>query len=189
MQSVGYFDFKWCSVILILLSLVVGLSLDELQFTRLQQQAVRYSIPLTANPADARCMDGSPVTYYLRRGHSTGRSSWILFFEGGGWCWDAESCFSRIHMFRGSSLDYPDVYPDETLKEYLSNDPLHNPLLYNWNMVYIRYCDGSSYAGDARIPYKVQFYKLLWLAYHTIRDDFGYNDILLSIGHYIALQW
>nr|XP_016499959.1 PREDICTED: pectin acetylesterase 8-like isoform X2 [Nicotiana tabacum] len=30
----------------------------------------------------------------------------------------------------------------------LSNDPQLNPDFYNWNLVKIRYCDGSSYTGD-----------------------------------------
>ncbi|CAN4128318.1 unnamed protein product [Withania somnifera] len=30
----------------------------------------------------------------------------------------------------------------------LSNDPKSNPEFYNWNRVYVRYCDGGSFTGD-----------------------------------------
>ena len=34
---------------------------------------------------DARCLDGSPYKYYVRDGASP---DFLLFFEGGGWCYD-----------------------------------------------------------------------------------------------------
>ena len=40
---------------------------------------------LTAYP-DAKCLDGSPAGYYLRAGSNT--SKYLIFFEGGGWCYD-----------------------------------------------------------------------------------------------------
>ena len=30
----------------------------------------------------------------------------------------------------------------------LSNDPMENPHFYNWNRVYVLYCDGFSFSGN-----------------------------------------
>jgi len=35
------------------------------------------------------------------------------------------------------------------------DDPHVNIMMYNWNIVDIKYCDGSSFAGDAELEYKV----------------------------------
>lgn len=37
---------------------------------------------------------------------------------------------------------------------YFSSDPTLNPMMYNWNMVLIKYCDGGSFAGNKRLPLK-----------------------------------
>jgi hypothetical protein len=34
-----------------------------------------------------------------------------------------------------------------------SGDPLKNPTFYNWNVAFLWYCDGGSYAGDLTDPY------------------------------------
>jgi len=31
--------------------------------------------------------------------------------------------------------------------DYFSNDPEYNPMMFNWNMVYMQYCDGASFSG------------------------------------------
>jgi hypothetical protein len=40
------------------------------------------------------------------------------------------------------------------MKFYLSHSEASNPMMYNWNAVHVRYCDGSSYAGDATVTYE-----------------------------------
>ena len=32
--------------------------------------------------------------------------------------------------------------------DYLSQDPSVNPMLHNWNVAYLKYCDGGSFTGD-----------------------------------------
>jgi hypothetical protein len=41
------------------------------------------------------------------------------------------------------------------LKFYQSHDEDENPMMYNWNFVHVKYCDSTSYAGDAVLKYKV----------------------------------
>lgn len=37
----------------------------------------------------------------------------------------------------------------------MSTDPAQNPLMYNWNAVELRYCDGASVSGDKPTPTNV----------------------------------
>eukprot|EP01032_Pedospumella_encystans_P021764 gene21764-24680_t len=115
------------------------------------------AIPITlhyVNHESAKCLDGSKPAYYYRAGHGEGKDKWIVFFEGGGWCYDLEQCYLRSKTILGSSKDYTPTLDNEVLKFYLSNSEQTNPLMHNWNTVLVKYCDGSSYAGDAIQSYK-----------------------------------
>lgn len=105
-----------------------------------------------------RCIDGSPASYFLRLGldHKDGskQRQWIINFEGGGWCWDVEMCLYRAATKLGSSNKENMTRSVPTLG-YSSNNPKENRQFYDWNHVFVSYCDGSSFAGDQRIEYKV----------------------------------
>ncbi|XP_031394654.1 pectin acetylesterase 9 isoform X2 [Punica granatum] len=95
----------------------------------------------------AYCLDGSLPAYHLHRGFGAGANSWLLQFEGGGWCNDVESCLDRAKSRRGSTR-YMSKY--EVFSGILSNNASLNPDFYNWNRVKLRYCDGASFAGDGK---------------------------------------
>jgi hypothetical protein len=38
------------------------------------------------------------------------------------------------------------------MRGLLSYAPEENPLMYNWNKVYVGYCDGASFGGDVSDP-------------------------------------
>lgn len=119
---------------------------------------VAPTIPITlhyVNHESAKCLDGSKPAYYYRPGFGEGKDKWIVFFEGGGWCYDVEQCYLRSKTVLGSSKDYAPTLDDEVLKFYLSSSEQTNPLMHNWNTVLVKYCDGSSYAGDTVQSYKV----------------------------------
>lgn len=96
---------------------------------------------------EAKCLDGTNPAYYFRPGELN--SHWHIHFEGGGWCYDIEACYNRsTDNFRlGSSASYANCMSHD-LKDYLSHDQQDNPLMYNWNHVLVKYCDGASYAGN-----------------------------------------
>ncbi|KAL0288320.1 UNVERIFIED_CONTAM: Pectin acetylesterase 9 [Sesamum calycinum] len=76
-----------------------------------------------------------------------GARNWLLQFEGGGWCNDVKSCLERAATRRGSTRYMSKV---EDFSGILSNNASLNPDFYNWNRVKLRYCDGASFAGDAK---------------------------------------
>ncbi|KAK2983520.1 hypothetical protein RJ640_023054 [Escallonia rubra] len=111
----------------------------------------RLLVPMTlvrnASATGAYCLDGSLPAYHLDRGFGAGARSWLLQFEGGGWCNDLESCMDRAKSRRGST-DY--MSKVEVFSGILSNNASLNPDFYNWNRVKLRYCDGASFAGDSK---------------------------------------
>ena len=56
------------------------------------------------NATGARCIDGSPPFYALRRASAEiNRTKWYFHIEGGGWCVSAEDCAARGLTRLGSS--------------------------------------------------------------------------------------
>ena len=117
----------------------------------------------------ARCLDGSPPAYYIREGKDNGKDKWILHLMGGAWCffkkdyWGLADLVGRdwIGCYERSNLSWTDVEPDSptigttnnlpstfNTGGILSDDQIVNPNFYNWNHVFIVYCDGFSFAGD-----------------------------------------
>ena len=99
------------------------------------------------NPDTARCLDGSAAAYYFRPGTGSGANKWIVFHQGGGWCISLADCRARAATALGSSVNYTAelAMPDQLL----SSNATRNPMMHNWNVAYLTYCDGGSFVGDA----------------------------------------
>eukprot|EP01041_Mallomonas_annulata_P000132 gene132-211_t len=100
---------------------------------------------------DAKCIDGTPPVYYLRTGSGNGIRKWHVHFEGGAWCENFNTCSMRAKTTLGSSLRLPKCMTLPHWGTYLDANRFDNPLLYNFNTVYVRYCDGGSYAGNTAV--------------------------------------
>lgn len=104
----------------------------------------------------SQCIDGTRAVYYHRSGYGTGQTKWHIHFEGGGWCYDLESCHYRSTTNLGSSKAYEECLSLSFIHSaYFSTNETENPLLYNSHVIYVRYCDGSSFAGNERQRYQV----------------------------------
>lgn len=106
----------------------------------------------------ARCLDGSMAGYYIRKGTEP---NFLLSFQGGGWCYDDDcaspteegtlrNCRDRSRSRLGSSDSWPE-WEDSYLTGMLSANPSENPTFHNWTLVYIPYCDGVSFSGNAEV--------------------------------------
>lgn len=132
---------------------------------------------------DAKCLDGSQPGYWISKGDGDGANKFIIHHMGGGWCTSLENCYSRATDSQyGSSKDWIENVVCETDTEYsngvkgpsptsdkgsvpcnadggmrglLSPFPNENPLTYNWNKVFIGYCDGGSFGGNVEKPVSV----------------------------------
>ncbi len=56
--------------------------------------------------SDARCLDGTPGAFYVNRNPKN--DTWIIYLNGGGECFDAQSCQYRATTALGSSSLMPD---------------------------------------------------------------------------------
>lgn len=87
----------------------------------------------------AVCLDGSPPAFYFAPGPEA--TKFYIHQEGGGWCAPGLNCLQRAATPLGSSKNYSETMVFQG--GYLSNDPRQNPLMHNWSMAYLKYCDGS----------------------------------------------
>lgn len=103
----------------------------------------------------AVCGNGSPYKFFVNRVAST--RNMMFYFEGGGACWDYESCTGATGI-RGARN--PDGIPDDYLS---SGDPatgLVSPFVWrthpysrvktqDWTLIYVPYCTGDVYSGNS----------------------------------------
>ncbi|CAH0683136.1 unnamed protein product [Spodoptera exigua] len=90
------------------------------------------------------CNDGSPAGYYFRRGSNS--DHWVVYLEGGGYCWDTASCNARWRRRPAlmSSTRWPKARRAPAL---LSADAAANPLWHDSNHVLLPYCSSDMWAG------------------------------------------
>ena len=115
----------------------------------------------------AACLDGSPPGFYWEAGTGADANKWVVFLNGGGWCYllaptpadpfgipggphftswgNADSCWGRSQSGLGSSLP---AYNAPTAKGgWLANTPMAN-----WSKASVIYCDGTSFGGNRDEP-------------------------------------
>lgn len=82
--------------------------------------------------------------YYIRRG--TNNDHWVVYLEGGGYCWDTASCGARWR--RRPALMSSSRWPRKRrAPALLSSDPEANPLWHASNHVLLPYCTSDMWAG------------------------------------------
>mmetsp|Transcript_22388 Transcript_22388/g.46388 ORF Transcript_22388/g.46388 Transcript_22388/m.46388 type:complete len:399 (+) Transcript_22388:40-1236(+) len=96
----------------------------------------------------AVCGDGSPAAYYYRPG-DPGARKWLVFLQGGMWCWDVHSCSSRPlreltskllprggKRLRGWALKMRGIFD------------LERSSLAGFNTAYVVSCSSDAFLGD-----------------------------------------
>ncbi|CAK9163340.1 unnamed protein product [Ilex paraguariensis] len=134
-------------IVVVSFSLIVLTYGSSFIYAEEERLLVNMTVVRNATALEAYCLDGSLPAYHLHRGFGAGARNWLLQFEGGGWCNDINSCLGRAKTHRGSTR-YMSKW--EVFSGILNNNVSLNPDFYNWNRVKLRYCDGASFAGDAK---------------------------------------
>lgn len=104
----------------------------------------------------AVCGNGSPYKIFVNRTPNSRNT--LFYFEGGGACWDFESCAGRV---AGQGYRNRDGVPDD----YMELNQLTSPFIFRahpydrvktqgWNLVYVPYCTGDIYTGDRVAVYR-----------------------------------
>ena len=170
-----------------------------------------YRIYLTeaANKNGALCLDGSTPVIYFRRGYSSGINKFQISFQAGGWCSGVgndsfdyvpsmDNCAYRSSIFLGTTKNDRPYMNLNGYYGYMSDNYTVNPLSYNWNTAFVRYCSGDSFMGNAYEPYKYNStltlyyrgFRILQGVFEYLTTEFALNqatDVLISGGSSGAL--
>jgi hypothetical protein len=124
-----------------------------------------HKIDLELYP-NAVCLDGTPAGFWLRPGYGDGASKFLIHHQGGAWCVSLEDCVERSKTQQGSSKEWiqetncardrkstPCKY-DGGNHGLMSDLGEVNPVMFNWNKIYVGYCDGGSLSGTVVDPIK-----------------------------------
>lgn len=146
------------------LACLLLLSGSQAAATAQTEQYANWTLTLLTEAArtnGALCLDGTAPGYYVEAGWGDGASRWLLHWQGGGWCTSLSDCVRRSTTALGSSKSFS-TDKSSILGTYdggahgiFSSDPAVNPDFWNWNKVYVRYCDGASFGGNVDAPVHV----------------------------------
>jgi hypothetical protein len=103
----------------------------------------------------ASCGNGTPYRIFVNR--TPFSKNLAVMYEGGGACWDQQSCLGQGHL----SASNPDGIPPDYLTSLTTAafglvtpftariDPAQTVQTQSWNMVYVPYCTGDIHTGSA----------------------------------------
>ena len=85
---------------------------------------------------NARCLDGTRPAYYIRKSTSSAEASkFVVYFQGGGWCYTLQDCKRRATGPLGSSSSYPRTLASKG--GIVDPNPARNPNFHGWNLVWV----------------------------------------------------
>lgn len=115
-----------------------------------------HTIPFKGN---TMCSDGSEFAIFVRKGAS---KNLVIYFSGGGACWDDTSCgqpISLMSAFDGDSRVLKSFYLPSLLRFFPKAmgglGDTENPMnaFRDWNFVFIPYCTGDLHIGNVTNTY------------------------------------
>lgn len=100
----------------------------------------------------ARCLDGSPASFYWKAASRQNASKWVLHFQGGGECVEREDCLRKAKDHHGSSKYNPRSVAEPTMSGesalLINSKEAENPDFYSWNLVFMNYCSQDNWSGQ-----------------------------------------
>lgn len=134
------------------------------------------------------CGNGSQYKFFVRR---TASPNVLFLFEGGGACWDYDTCSGRAGILGAANPNgIADDYMQQFTAKYVS--PLVNgadPGLpfrsrtdiatKDWNIVYMPYCTGDVHVGNNSVTYTDSTGQQPPLAWHHS----GYGNTIAAINY------
>jgi hypothetical protein len=89
----------------------------------------------------ARCMDNTIASYYIRFASNTNHSRWLIYFDGGWFCYSEESCeFRRQYS------------PDFITSKYINKKKFFTGIFSSFkqfNIIYAPYCSSDLWSGSS----------------------------------------
>jgi len=103
-------------------------------------------VPYQGETLEPICSKGTPWVFFVKRG-SVNKT--LMYYQGGGACWDYTSCSLPTHKTSTGPGDNPAAA--STGFADLSNP--ENPFR-DWNAVFVPYCTGDVHWGDAVVDHE-----------------------------------
>jgi hypothetical protein len=111
-----------------------------------------------------KCGNGSQYKFFIHRS-DTGSQNLLFMFEGGGACWDYDTCSGRAGVLGAANPNgLSDDYMQQFTAKYVS--PIVNGadpglpfrsrkdlVTKDWNIVYMPYCTGDVHVGNNIVTY------------------------------------
>jgi len=112
-----------------------------------EEGPMTLTIVSDAEARGAVCNDGTPAVYYFRRGVGAGSRLWVFHLQGGGYCFDRESCDARKIDKKAltTSNGMPSFRPGNGAH---STSLIHSADFFNANHVFVHYCSSDVWSGD-----------------------------------------
>lgn len=91
-------------------------------------------------------MPPTAAFYFAPASSVHGTAEWVIYLEGGGWCYSAATCLARRSANPGliSSNQWPETL---RLSGMFDRDPRRNPFA-GVNLVFVGYCSSDAWVGD-----------------------------------------
>ncbi|HEX8536936.1 MAG TPA: pectin acetylesterase-family hydrolase [Cystobacter sp.] len=136
------------------------------------------------------CGNGSQYKFFVHRS-TTGSQNLLFFFEGGGACWDYDTCSGRAGVIGAANPNgITDDYMTQFTAKYVS--PIVNGadpglpfrsrtdiVTKDWNIVYMPYCTGDVHVGNNVATYADQTGEQPPLSWHHS----GYKNSIAAINY------
>lgn len=134
------------------------------------------------------CGNGSQYRFYVY--DSPTSNNLLLYFEGGGACWDFDSCSGRAGILgAANSNGIPDGYIEGFLPKFVAplvngNDPgipfrsRTDIVTKGWDVVYMPYCTGDVHVGNSMTTYVDPLGQEPDLVWHHN----GYNNTIAALN-------
>ena len=93
------------------------------------------------------CNDGTTAGYYIKRSYES--NNWILYLEGGWYCFNDASCTQRMNTPELNGLTSSRNWLSKKRGlGILSPSVIENPTWYNANHVLVPYCSSDAWSGN-----------------------------------------
>ena len=92
----------------------------------------------------AMCNDGSTAGFYFKKS-PTASNVWLVHLEGGGWCWDNDSCSKR--RLTAVYLTTNKWWKKTILKTGIFDDNSTLNPMFDANKVFVPYCTSDGWMG------------------------------------------
>jgi len=130
-----------------------------------QPAALNLILFENATENKAVCNDGTPSGFYFKEGNP---NKWIIHFQGGGWCFDENSCLYRMKNdpFLMSSNTWPKQYSPDGL---FDQNATLNPDWFDATYAYLPYPFHSKFY--ICLIYYILYFRFIFWYKSSIRVD------------------